>query len=182
MSRVGQKPVDVPPGVTVNIDGVTISAKGLHGESNLKFHGSLGVSMEDGKVKVVVVSKSDDIREGSRLQGLTRTLIANLLEGVAKGYQKELEIQGVGFKASLQGQMVSFLLGFSAPVKYPIPQGIKITVDGNGTHLVVSGPDKQKVGDVSARIRSFFPAEPYKGKGIRFKGEYVRRKVGKTVA
>jgi large subunit ribosomal protein L6 len=179
MSRVGQKPIDIPPGVTVNVDGMTISAKGPHGESNLKFHDSLGVRMDGGKV---IVSRNNDILESSSLQGLTRTLIANLLAGVAKGYQKELEIQGVGFKVSLQGQMLSFLLGFSAPVKYPIPQGIKISVDGTGTHLVVSGPDKQKVGDVAARIHSFFPAEPYKGKGIRFKGEYVRRKVGKTVA
>jgi len=179
MSRVGQKPVDIPPGVTVDIKGVTVSAKGPQGETSVKFHSSLGVRKDGGKV---IVSRNDDMRDSSRLQGLTRTLIANLLEGVAKGYKKELEIQGVGFKVSLQGDTLSFLLGFSAPVKYPIPHGIKVSVDGTGTHLVVSGPDKQQVGDVAARMRRFFPAEPYKGKGVRFQGEYVRRKVGKTVA
>jgi large subunit ribosomal protein L6 len=104
-----------------------------------------------------------------------------MIEGVTKGFSKDLEIQGVGFKAALQGRKLVLSLGFSSPVEYPLPEGINVTVDA-GTKLVVSGPDKQMVGDVSARIRSFYPAEPYKGKGVRYKGEYVRRKVGKSVA
>jgi len=115
------------------------------------------------------------------LHGLTRTLIANMIEGVTKGYSKELEIQGVGFKAAIQGQKLMLSLGYPKPVEYTVPAGIKVAVT-EGTAIVVSGADKQLVGDVSARIRSYFPAEPYKGKGIRYKGEYVRRKVGKTVA
>lgn len=178
MSRIGKKPVDIPSGVTVSADGPKISAKGPKGDLSLTVPGRLMARVEGGKV---VIGRSDDSRESMSLHGLTRSLIANLLEGVSKGYKKELEIQGVGFKAAIQGQELTLLLGFSAPVKYTIPDGIKIAVEG-GVQIVVNGADKQKVGDVTARIRSFFPAEAYKGKGIRYRGEYVRRKVGKTVA
>jgi large subunit ribosomal protein L6 len=178
MSRVGQKAVEIPSGVTVKVAGVTITAKGPQGELSLNMPTGIAASVDGSKV---VVSRTDDSDDSNRLHGLSRTLVMNLVQGVAKGYKKELEIQGVGFKAALQGQTLSLWLGFSAPVTYVLPAGIKITVDG-GTQLGVAGADKQKVGDVAARIKSFFPAEPYKGKGIRFKGEYVRRKVGKTVA
>jgi len=127
------------------------------------------------------VLRADDTRESRSFHGLARSLVANMIQGVAEGFKKELEIEGVGFRASVRGQEVSLSLGFSSPVEYLAPDGIKVTVDG-GTKLVVSGADKQKVGDTAARLRGFMPAEPYKGKGMRFKDERVRRKVGKTVA
>ncbi|MDD4872717.1 MAG: 50S ribosomal protein L6 [Kiritimatiellae bacterium] len=176
MSRVGQKPVEIPSGVTVTVNGSDVRVKGAKAELTMAMPSGVSATVEGAKVIV----KIDDIEKGN-LHGLTRTLIANMIEGVTKGYSKELEIQGVGFKAALQGQKLQMSLGFPKPVEYTVPDGIKIVVT-EGTAIVVSGADKQQVGDVSARIRSYFPAEPYKGKGIRFKGEYVRRKVGKTVA
>jgi large subunit ribosomal protein L6 len=178
MSRIGQKPVDIASGVTVKVDGAKVFIKGPKGELTLDVPSSLKASVDNGKVNV---SRSDETRMTRGCHGLVRTLIQNMIEGVTKGFSKDLEIQGVGFKAALQGRKLVLSLGFSSPVEYPLPEGINVTVDA-GTKLVVSGPDKQMVGDVSARIRSFYPAEPYKGKGVRYKGEYVRRKVGKSVA
>lgn len=176
MSRVGQKPVEIPSGVTVTVNGPEVRVKGAKSELVITMASGVSASVDGGKVVVKVANE-----EQGNLHGLTRTLIANMIEGVTKGYSKELEIQGVGFKAAIQGQKLQMWLGFPKPVEYTIPDGIKVVVT-EGTAMVVSGADKQKVGDVSARIRSYFPAEPYKGKGIRYKGEYVRRKVGKTVA
>ena len=176
MSRVGQKPIEIPSGVTVTVNGLDVRVQGAKAELAMTMASGVTAVVEGGKVVV----KVSDAEKGN-LHGLTRTLIANMIVGVVKGYSKELEIQGVGFKAALQGQKLQLWLGFPKPVEYTVPDGIKVVVT-EGTAMVVSGADKQKVGDVSARIRSFFPAEPYKGKGIRFKGEYVRRKVGKTVA
>jgi len=176
MSRVGQKPVEISSGVTVTINGADVHVKGAKAELSITMASGVSAAVESGKVVVKIADE-----ENGNLHGLTRTLIANMIEGVTKGYSKELEIQGVGFKAAIQGQKLQMWLGFPKPVEYTIPDGIKVVVT-EGTAMVVSGADKQKVGDVSARIRSYFPAEPYKGKGIRFKGEYVRRKVGKTVA
>lgn len=176
MSRVGQKPIEVPSSVTVTIQGSVVRVKGSKAELEMTLASGVSAINEGGKVVV----KVDDESKGN-LHGLTRTLISNMVEGVTKGYSKQLEIQGVGFKAALQGQKLQMSLGFPKPVEYLIPDGIKIVVT-EGTAMDVSGADKQKVGDVSARIRSYFPAEPYKGKGIRYKGEHVRRKVGKTVA
>ena len=133
---------------------------------------------KDGKV---LVSRTAETRAGKSCHGLARSLLANAVHGVSKGFTKELEIEGVGFRAAIEGKKVTMLLGFSSPVELEIPEGINITEKG-GTSLTVTGVDKQKVGNVTARLRSFFPAEPYKGKGIRYKGQYVRRKVGKTVA
>jgi large subunit ribosomal protein L6 len=178
MSRIGQKPVDVPAGVTVGLEGTTVRVKGPKGELLLNVPTGVKASVADGKVNV---SRADDLRVTRGCHGLTRTLIANMIEGVTKGFSKDLEIQGVGFKAAVQGRKLVLSLGFSIPVEYSLPDGVNAAVDG-ATKIVVSGPDKQKVGDAAARIRSFYPAEPYKGKGVRYKGEYVRRKVGKSVA
>lgn len=178
MSRVGQKPIDIPAGITVRVDGGRLHAKGPAGELSVAIPGPLQVAVADGRIQI---TRSDDTRESKSLHGLLRSLAANMVAGTAKAFSRELEIQGVGFRATLQGRKLSLALGFAAPVEYAIPDGVKVTEEG-GTKLTVSGPDKQQVGDVAARIRSYFPAEPYKGKGVRYKGEHVRRKVGKTVA
>jgi len=178
MSRIGQKPVEVPAGVTVGVDGTTVRVKGPKGELALDLATGVAASVANGKVSV---SRANDLRMTRGCHGLTRTLIANMIEGVTKGFSKDLEIQGVGFKAAVQGRKLVLSLGFSNPVEYSLPDGVNAAVDG-ATKIVISGLDKQKVGDAAARIRSFYPAEPYKGKGVRYKGEYVRRKVGKSVA
>jgi len=178
MSRIGQKPVDVPAGVKVGVQGSSLTVKGAQGELHHELPS--GISAEVAGAQVVLKRDSAS-RDRKSLHGLTRTIVANMMEGVTKGFSKELDIEGVGFRASIQGKTLSLALGFASPVQYAIPTGVTVTEQG-GTHLVVAGPDKQQVGNVAAHIRSYFPAEPYKGKGLRYKGEYVRRKVGKTVA
>jgi large subunit ribosomal protein L6 len=178
MSRVGQKVVEIPAGVNVKVDGKKVTIKGPLGELEIVIPDRLDVKVEGQKVGVV---RGNDSAECKSLHGLTRTLILNMISGVVKGFLKELEIQGVGFKAVLQGQNLVFNLGYSSPIEYVIPAGIKVSVK-DGVLLGVQGADKQKVGEVAAHIRSFYPVEPYKGKGIRYKNEYVRRKAGKTVA
>lgn len=178
MSRVGRSPVAVTSGVSVSVSGSTVTAKGPLGELALELPESIGVTVG---ASAVEVSCSADTRRARSMHGLSRNLIANLIQGVSKGYKKTLLIEGVGFKAALQGNKLSLSLGFASPVVFLVPAGIKITEEG-GTKLGVSGADKQLVGDTAARIRSYFPAEPYKGKGIRYEGEHVKRKVGKTVA
>jgi len=178
MSRIGQKPVDVPSGVTVKVEGPEVSVKGSLGELSLNLPRPIQAAVQDGKVNV---TRPNNDRDSRSFHGLARSLIANMIEGVSKGFTKELEVQGVGFKASMRGRTLVLSLGFSSPVEFEVPEGIKIDA-GKGTEIIVSGADKQKVGDTAARIRSFSLAEPYKGKGVRYKGEYVRRKVGKTVA
>ncbi len=177
MSRIGKKPVEIPAGVTVTVDDSRVTAKGPQGELSMVLPVPITVSVNGNQVAVL---RPDDTRTNRSLHGLSRSLIANMLTGVAKGYVKELELEGVGFKADLQEDKLSLLLGFSAPVEYVTPKGIKLEIKGKV--ITVSGPDKQQVGNVAARIRSFYPPEPYKGKGIRHKGEHVRRKAGKTVA
>ena len=179
MSRIGKKPIDVPAGVEVRVDGARVTAKGKAGELVMGLPPGIGARVEGGKVHV---TRPNDTARGKSLHGLARSLVNGMLEGVAKGYRKDLLISGVGFRAAVQGPKLSMSLGFSRPVEYIVPDGVKVAVEENGTALAVTGPDKQKVGDVAARIRSYFPAEPYKGKGLQYKGEYVRRKVGKTVA
>lgn len=171
-------PVEIPGGVTVTVAGSRVSAKGPQGELGLDLPAGITAAVEGATIRV---SRKTDDRDGRRLHGISRTLLLNLVLGVAKGYSKELLIEGVGFKAAVQGQKLSLALGFASPVQFEIPAGIKVK-DEAGTKLVISGPDKQQVGDVAARIRSYFPAEPYKGKGIKYSDEQVRRKVGKTVA
>ena len=178
MSRVGKMPIPVPAGVEVKLNGKTLSVKGPKGALTMKIPDVFEVVVAPGRV--VIKPKTSDV-ELSPLHGLNRRLIANMVEGVTKGFAKELEIQGVGFKGSVQGQKAVLVLGFSRPVEIDIPAGIVVKVTDN-VNIIVSGMDKQGVGDLAARIRACYPAEPYKGKGIRYKGEYVKRKVGKTVA
>jgi large subunit ribosomal protein L6 len=178
MSRVGKKPVSIPSGIHVSVTGSSVTVKGPKGEMARELHPLIKVSVEGDQV---VVERTAETREGRSFHGLYRSLIANMIEGVDKGFSIGLEIQGVGFKADSKGSTLLLSLGFSSVVEYNIPDGVTVAIDG-GTKLQVSGVDKQKVGEVAARIRAFAPAEPYKGKGVRYAGERVRRKVGKTVA
>jgi large subunit ribosomal protein L6 len=178
MSRIGRKPVEIPAGVTVTARGNTLSAKSSQGEMTLRIPDVLATKVEGGKVEVLIAQEGPVARV---VHGTTRTLVANMLQGLNKPYVKELEIQGVGFRAQLQGQKLTLSLGYSHPIEFQVPAGIKVAV-ADGTNVAVSGPDKHLVGDVAARIRGYFPAEPYKGKGVRYKGERVRRKAGKAVA
>ncbi|MDI6774719.1 MAG: 50S ribosomal protein L6 [Verrucomicrobiota bacterium] len=178
MSRIGRKAIDIPNGVAVTVAGQTVAVKGPLGDLSRVMAEGVGASVKDGKVHVTRDGNSWKRMSG---HGLTRTLIANMIEGVSSGFFKELDIQGVGFKAESRGQTLLLSLGFSRPLEFVVPIGIKLTVD-QGTAIKVAGADKALVGDVAARIRAFYPAEPYKGKGVRYRGQYVRRKVGKTVA
>jgi len=178
VSRIGRKPVAVPAGVTVEIKGDIISAKGAQGELSRTLPSGITAAVEDGHV---VVSRASEEPRHKALHGLSRTLIANMLEGVAKGYVRVLEIQGVGYKAEASKGGLRLALGFSHPVDYPAPAGIKLTVENN-TIVKIAGPSKELVGQVAAELRSLRPPEPYKGKGVRYQGEQVRRKAGKTGA
>jgi len=178
MSRVGMQPVAIPGGVTVTVDGPVVTAKGQKGELSITVSEGIAVTIEGAEA---VVTRADDDRKLRSLHGLTRSLIANMVEGVEKGFRRELEIEGVGFRGAIQGNTLSLSLGFASPKEYTIPDGVSVTEQG-GTKLVVEGADKQLVGTVAARIRSYYPAEPYKGKGVKYAGEQIRRKVGKTVA
>jgi len=176
MSRVGNKPVDLPDGVNVEIDGNAVTVKGTKGELNRQFNERIGFDLDNG---VVTVTRPDDTRESRALHGLSRALLANMVTGVSDGFRKELEIQGVGYRASLKGSGVELLVGFSHPVVVEAPDGITFEVPEQ-TKIIVSGIDKEQVGQVAANIRKVRPPEPYKGKGIRYSGEYVRRKAGKA--
>ncbi|MFC1467088.1 50S ribosomal protein L6 [Verrucomicrobiota bacterium] len=178
MSRIGKMPVAVPAGVTVAVEGKSVSVKGSKGELTFDLKGGIEVVVEESQV---VVSRADDTKASKSMHGTTRSIISNMIEGVANGYQKELEIQGVGYKALLKGKSIILSLGFSHEIDYVIPEGILVECPTQ-TDVKISGIDKQLVGQVAARIRSFSPAEPYKGKGVRYKGEQVRRKEGKAVA
>ena len=178
MSRIGKKPVVVPKGVTVQIQGRRVSVKGPRGELSRELHPEMKLSQEGGQV--TVTRPSEEARHKA-LHGLTRTLVQNMVEGVTQGFVKTLEIQGVGYKAETRPYGVQLALGFSHPVEYKAPAGIKFTVDNN-TVLKIEGADKELVGQVAAELRNLRPPEPYKGKGIRYQGEVVRRKAGKTGA
>lgn len=175
MSRIGNKPVAVPEGVTLDVSGQNVKAKGPKGELSLRVHGEVSVKMEDGAAVFAPRSKS---LQAKKLFPTMRTLVNNLVVGVTEGYSKDLEIQGVGYRANMQGNKIVMQLGFSHEVEYEIPQGVQVTVDKQ-TAISVSGIDKQLVGQVAAKIRGYKPPEPYKGKGIRYKDEYVLRKEGK---
>jgi large subunit ribosomal protein L6 len=178
MSRIGKKPVAVPKGVTAEVQGNTVAVKGPKGELRRTFHPDMKLALADGEV--TVTRPSEDKRHKA-LHGLTRTLVQNMMDGVARGYQKTLEIQGVGYKAEPKPYGVNLIVGYSHPVKYEAPQGIKISVENN-TLVKVEGADKEIVGQVAAELRLVRPPEPYKGKGIRYQGEQIRRKAGKTGA
>ena len=190
MSRIGKQPIDIPAGVTVNAKGNVVTVTGKLGELSRTFQPGITVTAEGGKI---TVTRAETRADGARLlkkeekllkgcHGLTRTLVRNMIEGVTTGYKKALNIEGTGFKAALQGKVLSLSLGFASPKEYAIPDGIKITVDNPGVNITVEGINKELVGDSAARIRRYYPAEPYKGKGIKYVGEQIRRKQGKTVA
>jgi large subunit ribosomal protein L6 len=176
MSRIGKRPVPLPKGVTATIDGRTVTVKGPKGEISRTVHAELSLALE---AESVAVKRPSDEPRHKALHGLTRTLVANMVEGVTKGFSKSLEIQGVGYKAEVKPFGVQLVVGYSHPVPYHAPKGIKISVDNN-TQVRVEGVDKELVGQVAAELRSVRPPEPYKGKGIRYVGEQVRRKAGKT--
>jgi large subunit ribosomal protein L6 len=178
MSRIGRKPVSVPKGVTLQVQGNTVAVKGPRGELRRTLHPEMQVALD--KDQFTVARPSEEKRHKA-LHGLTRTLVQNMVDGVSKGFSKSLEIQGVGYKAEAKPYGVNLIVGYSHPVKYEAPKGIKISVDNN-TMVKVEGADKELVGQVAAELRSVRPPEPYKGKGIRYVGEQVRRKAGKTGA
>jgi large subunit ribosomal protein L6 len=176
MSRIGRKPVPVPNGVTVTVNGPAITVKGPRGELSRKLHPEMQVKVENGTVTVERPSDEDRHRA---LHGLTRSLIANMVEGVTQGYKKQLEITGVGYKAEVKPFGLQLALGYSHPVEYRAPAGIKLSAP-QPIVVVIEGADKEKVGQVAAEIRALRKPEPYKGKGVRYQGEQIRRKAGKA--
>jgi large subunit ribosomal protein L6 len=178
MSRIGKKPVVIPKGVTAQVQGNTVAIKGPRGELHRSLHPEMKVALANDQV---TVARPSDEKRHKALHGLTRTLVQNMVEGVSKGFSKTLEIQGVGYKAEAKPYGVNLIVGYSHPVKYEAPKGIKISVDNN-VIVKVDGADKELVGQVAAELRAVRPPEPYKGKGIRYQGEQVRRKAGKTGA
>jgi large subunit ribosomal protein L6 len=176
MSRIGRLPIEIPAGVDVTVDGSDVKVKGPKGELSLTVASPIEVRIEDG---TVLVTRPDDERASRSLHGLTRTLIANNIQGVTQGYSKGLEIVGTGYRVAAKGNGVEFALGFSHPITVEPPAGITFAVEGNN-RLTVSGIDKQAVGEVAANIRKLRKPEPYKGKGVRYAGEVVRRKSGKS--
>ena len=177
MSRIGKQPIAIPPKVKVEVNGQSVHVEGPKGKLDWELPRRTSLKVQDGKV---VVSRQGDDAAAKALHGLSRALVNNMVKGVSEGFVKKLEIQGVGFKAAVQGTNVNLSLGYSHPVIYPIPAQIKVTVEEN-TKLTIEGPDRQVVGQVAAEIRSFYPPEPYKGKGVRYTDERVVRKEGKTV-
>lgn len=176
MSRIGKQPVVIPEGVEVIIDGSTVTAKGAKGELTRTFSDILTIAQEGNEL---LVTRPDDTRQARSLHGLTRTLIANMVEGVSNGFSKKLQLVGVGYRAALKGKDLELSLGFSHPVIVAAPEGIAFEVPSQ-TEIIVSGINKEVVGQVAANIRSWRKPEPYKGKGIRYEGEVVRRKLGKA--
>ncbi len=178
MSRVGKVPVQIPEKVKVAIQGTTVSVEGPKGKLSKTFADVVTI---ENTGKALVVKPSEDSRFARAMYGTVRSVLNGMIKGVNTGFSKDLEIQGVGFKATLKGKVLDLALGYSHPINYTIPEGITVTVTDQ-TKVNVTGPDKQLVGQVTASIRSFYPPEPYKGKGVRIVGERVRRKEGKTVA
>jgi len=176
MSRIGKHPVALPKGVTAKVEGNTVSVKGPKGELERTLHDDMKVTLSDGQI---LVERPSDEANHKALHGLSRTLVANMVEGVTKGFRKELEMVGVGYKAEARPYGLQMALGFSHPVKYEAPKGIKLSAP-QPTQIVVEGANKEIVGQVAAEIRSIRPPEPYKGKGIKYAGEQIRRKAGKA--
>lgn len=176
MSRIGKKPIEIPSNVTVTINGNEVSVKGPKGELKQTFNKDLEITQENG---VLEVKRPNDEKKVRALHGLTRTLISNMVIGVTEGYKKELDIVGTGYRAAKNGKKLALTLGFSHPLELEDPEGIEVEVPGPNK-IVVQGIDKQKVGQYAAHIRGYRPPEPYKGKGIKYSDEVIRRKVGKT--
>ena len=178
MSRIGNKPIEVPEKVNVTIsDGTQLSVEGPLGKLEWCVPEGIDLSQEE---STLVFSRKDDSRKNKAMHGTARSLVANMVEGVSKGFQRKLEIHGVGFRAPVKGKVLDLSLGFSHPVQHPIPEGVKVTVEEN-TMITVEGFDKQIVGQFASEVRAYYPPEPYKGKGVRYSDEYVRRKAGKSV-
>jgi large subunit ribosomal protein L6 len=177
MSRIGKLPVAVPPKVKIEVKGQKIFVEGPKGKLDFELPRRTTIKLDGGNL---VVSRDGEDAEAKALHGLSRALVNNMVKGVSEGFVKKLEIQGVGFKAAVQGKLVNLSLGYSHPLNYPIPDQISVKVEEN-TKITIEGPSKQLVGQVAAEIRSFYPPEPYKGKGVRYSDEKVRRKEGKTV-
>ena len=175
MSRIGKKAVAIPSGVTANVEGQTVKVKGPKGAMQVVLHDDVAATMDKAAVKL---EPRGECKRARSMWGTSRTLVANLVAGVTKGFEERLEINGVGFRAAVQGRSLQIQLGFSHDVNFPIPEGITI-VTPKPTEIVVTGMDKQKVGHVAAEIRGFRPPEPYKGKGVKYVGEYIFRKEGK---
>ena len=177
MSRIGKQPIAVPPKVKVEVKGQQVLVEGPKGKLNFNLPARTSLKVEGGNI---VVSRAGDDAQSKALHGLSRALVNNMVKGVSEGFVKKLEIQGVGFKAAVVGKVVNLSLGYSHPINYSIPDQIKVTVEEN-TKVTIEGPDRQVVGQVAAEIRAYYPPEPYKGKGVRYMGEHVPRKEGKTV-
>lgn len=175
MSRIGNKPITITEGVTITAEGNVVRVKGPKGELALTLHPLAAAVISDGKV---IVSRKDESKLAKSVHGLTRSLLFNMVEGVVSGYEKRLELVGTGYRATKKGSGLSMTLGFSHPIDFPAPAGVTIDVEGN-TVIIVRGIDKHDVGQAAANIRALRPPEPYKGKGVRYAGEHVRRKVGK---
>jgi large subunit ribosomal protein L6 len=176
MSRIGKRPIPIPAKVSITIDGQHVQVKGPKGELARTLPSGVMIVQEG---ETILVQRQDESRLARERHGLCRTLVANMVEGVANGYQKRLEIQGIGYRAQVQGRNLNMSLGYSHPVVFEPPAGIEFAVENN-TNIIVSGIDKELVGNMAARIRASRPPEPYKGKGVRYAGEYIRRKAGKA--
>lgn len=176
MSRIGKRPITIPAKVQITIDGSHIAVKGPKGELSRILPAAVTLEQQG---ETLLVLRRDESRTSQQLHGLSRTLVANMVQGVSEGFQRRLEIQGVGYRAQIQGRNLNLNVGYSHPVQIEPPEGIQLVVEGN-TNVVVSGFDKELVGNIAARIRQVRPPEPYKGKGIRYAGEVVRRKAGKA--
>ncbi len=175
MSRIGKKPITIPSGVTINVTGALVSAKGPKGELSLLLHPDMRMEMKDGVV--IIFPRENSSKKAPAIWGLTRTLIANMIFGVTSGFEKVLEFEGIGYRVALEGSTLVMQLGFSHPVRFEAPKGIAFTVQKNT--ITVTGINKELVGEVAARIRALKRPEPYKGKGIHYRGEVIRRKSGK---
>ena len=176
MSRIGRAPITIPAGVEVKVDGSTVSVKGPKGTLTKTMHSNMTIAMEG---NVITVTRPNDLKENRSLHGLTRTLIANMIEGVANGYKKELEINGIGYRAEMKGKDLVMKIGYSHDVVMPQPEGITVEVPAPNK-IIVTGADKEKVGQFAAEVREKRLPEPYKGKGIKYVDEYIRRKEGKA--
>jgi len=177
MSRVGKAPIQLPKGVSIDIDGSTVGVKGPKGELTRTLHPEMNISLEDG---VLSVTRPSDDRQHRSLHGLTRALLNNMVTGVSDGFTKVLLIEGVGYRAEMNGQRLVLYVGYSHPVYFEPDNGISFAVEERGRKVIISGIDKEYVGEIAARVRKQRPPEPYKGKGVRYEGEIVRRKAGKT--
>lgn len=177
MSRIGKQPITIPPKVKVELKGRRVFVEGPKGKLDLELPRRTALKVDGGRV---LLSREGEDAEAKALHGLSRALVNNMVKGVAEGFVKKLEIHGVGFKAAVQGSSITLSLGYSHPIVYQLPEQVKVVVEDN-TKITVEGPDRQRVGQVAAELRSFYPPEPYKGKGVRYAGERIIRKEGKTV-